>query len=71
MNHHIYNRLRTMMKAIVLFLSILSFAVAYIPHGRILTRVTQLASSKITITEGVDFDTIAREWRLKVIDIFK
>lgn len=29
------------------------------------SQVTRRFSEKITITEGVEFDTIAREWRLK------
>ena len=45
----------------------LAQAAAFAPRalriGRV--QVSRQFADKITITEGVDFDTIAREWRLK------
>ena len=40
-----------------------AFAPRALRTGRV--QVSRQFADKITITEGVDFDTIAREWRLK------
>ena len=55
-----------LIKIVVLF-AMFAAASAFVPravnHGRV--QVTRQFADKIKITDGVEFDTIAREWRLK------
>merc|ERR1719352_682772 len=54
------------MKVITVLLLALSSVSAFMPHApKILNIRGGTTTNAITITDGVTFDTIAREWRLK------